>query len=1161
MKRYALVVGISRYENPGLPDLVKPAASAEAVAKLLEEYGNFHEVRRLPAHWLSSDRCEVGRTSLTEAELSAELKRLLKEQAVGGEVLIYFSGHGFVMSDNLDGSEAFLATSDTKIGIKNGRVTWQQNGIRLRSLGEQFASAEFSSLVMLLDCCHSGSLIESSVVQQALATSASQRDYSLIAACRGFEKAYEGETQELYSIFTTALLQGLSREQANQNGQVSSDRLFDYLSQALKGRGQEPIRLGLGRSIGIVSYPVQSQQVSAALNPANPYVGLTAFESEQADYFYGRDREVRELLLRLDPLQNPPRRFLAVIGPSGCGKSSLVKAGLLPALKNEGLPNSSQWQIEKITPGAFPKATLTEAIAKHANHQSYVLCIDQFEELFTLCQSEEEQREFLALLSQEATNAERQARVIITMRGDFLDRCARYQESADLINQTQPTTFIVTPLTDAKLAARLEEVIVKPAAMHGVTFEAGLVSQIISEVLNQLGAMPLLQYALMELWQTCITDAQSSPCLTWKGYEAIGGVKGALQRRADLLYGGLTASDKAFVRQLVMELVQVGDNGEVTRRRASWEDLRDLAPREQLERTIGQLTAQRLLVADKNMLEVAHESLLVEVPLIQSWIEESRDDIRQRDRFERNCREWLEQQQSEDYLLNPGKLAAVEEWTTKTQPVLSIAETKFLQKSQEKRDREHQAQLDQQRKLTEAAEARAEAETAKAQMETEKALEASKRIKLEKQRNSWLSATAVILVTLLAFTFKLQQEAERSRNLALQALISEPQKLFDTDNQLESMIASVQALEELEKIGGNAQAVRQLSSSVISKVREFGRLEKHQDAVIGVDFSPDGKKLVSSSKDGSVIVWDLQDGSTQSLQGSESRKGFWRARYSSLQGDLIAVTNLDNELNLWQASTGKSLKPLQSSDVPFDLAFSSDSQKIAVADWDGTIKIWNPKTGEALPEIRDYKGKERIISVDFSPNENSLVAGGYRDGTVKLWNLSTGKSKVVNQHHNRAMIVRFNANGQMLASGGEDGTINIWKKGYQPFSIQAHEKPVYGLAFSHDGSMLASASEDRTVKLWKVNNQKIDWVDTFTGHTGGVYSVSFSPKSDKYFLIASASEDTTVRLWRFSKNEPYKISENNISEVKLYGCEYVLNYLKSNENYLGKHQNLCNISD
>ncbi len=254
MKRYALVVGISKYDSYYLENLKKAAVDAEAIAKLLEKHGNFQGVKRLPAKWLTHSCCEVGETKrLTGKTLTDELKYFLTEQAANSEALIYFSGHGIAVFDELDEEqEGFLATSDCEVEKKDRDILSQQNGISLRRLNNLIQKSQVSSLVVILDCCHAGSMLETQLVTNTLTTfNSSSKDYFLLAACRPKESAYEGEK---YSFFTQALLNGLQESQAGSDGKIICDRAFAVINEELKRSGQEPIRMGWGRPITLVQY-------------------------------------------------------------------------------------------------------------------------------------------------------------------------------------------------------------------------------------------------------------------------------------------------------------------------------------------------------------------------------------------------------------------------------------------------------------------------------------------------------------------------------------------------------------------------------------------------------------------------------------------------------------------------------------------------------------------------------------------------------------------------------------------------------------------------------------------------------------------------------------------------------------------------------------------
>ncbi|MCC5627699.1 caspase family protein [Nostoc sphaeroides CHAB 2801] len=1162
MARYALVIGIAEYISPSLPRLSKTINDAEAIARLLEQYGDFQSVQRLPQRWnKDKNGYEMAASKVTGAQLGQDLRTFLLEQAANNEALIYFSGHGFTISDSLGQQKGYLATSDSQIEVAGNQIVEQKYGIPLDSLNELIRDSQLSSLVMLLDCCHSGYFLERQLIERTLNTFSSQKDYYLITACRGFERAGVIKSEE-YSIFTGAVVKGLAIENASSNSRrISGDRLFDFISNELKGSVQEPIRMGWGRSITLVTYPQLDIPTGKkiAFNKKNPYRGLYAFELEQAQYFCGRDEAVRTLVSRL-----AESRFLAVIGYSGSGKSSLVKAGLLPQLKGDRLPGSSQWAIASFTPGEHPLGKLVDILTRQQQqNQPHLLFIDQFEEVFTLCQDDEERKAFIRLIAQEVKKGEGETRIILTIRGDFLNRCADYLEIITLINSIPPTSFIVTPMSFTEL----EEAIEKPAKLHGVTFEHGLVSQISADVINRPGALPILQYALKELWRVCIEEPESpEPLLTRKGYEEIGGVKGALDKRATILYESLTTIDQAFARCLFMELVQLGEAGEVTRRRASWDRLDAISDSpQQLQRVVGLLAGsqQRLIITDEKTVEVAHEALLSEWKLLNTWIAENLENIRLSRSLEEDCYEWQQRfNKADDALLAGAKLARFSEWANKTQRKLTPLETEFLRKSLERRDREIQAQLEQERQLRELAESRQKEAEARAIAEIEKAIAAEDKAKAEaarakeaeasakyqKQRTRLAIASAYGLTLLAIFTIGFGIRAEQNKNKAIQALISEPLQLLETNNQLEAMIASIKALEDLRDIGAeNNNAVDQLKANVIDLVRESNRFQGHEDAVNSISFSPDGKTIASGSWDKTIKLWNIESGESQTLSGHTDK--VWRVRYSPTNGNMIASASTDKTVRLWNAKSGEFLGELEgNTDIIIDLSFSPDSKKIATASFNGTIKIWDTTTKKELEILENPQGRNGSYSVDFHPNGAKLAVVGYQDGSVKVWDLNTKTPKIIGHRKISATFVRFSHDGRLLASSSGDGIITLWKDDQFLTTIKADKKEIYGLTFSPNDQMLTSVGEDGTIKLWQIDGTLSKPLVILRGHLGGVYDVSFNPKQESNLVIASAGEDKSIKLWKIiGKHNNINYSDyNKIYELQKYSCNYIWDFLYKN---------------
>ena len=821
-----------------------------------------------------------------------------------------------------------------------------------------------------------------------------------------------------------------------------------------------------------------------------------------------------------------------------------------------------------------------------------MLFIDQLEEIFTLCEDEAERQSFIRLMADEATNSERLTRVIVAIRGDFLDRCAAYPEAAALINRTRPTTYVVTPLSLQEILETIE----KPATLHGVTFERGLALQIAQAVEGQPGALPLLQYSLKELWRVCIEESSSpQPYLTKNAYEETGGVKGALEKRANDLYRSFTPLDQAFVRRLFMELVQLGEGQEVTRRRTSWQRLVASADSpEQLQRVTRLLAGQqqRLIITDEKTVEVAHEALLSEWTLLQGWIEEDRESIRLSRQLEAESREWQKIfHKSDEALLTGARLAAIAEWVEKTHPKLTALEVEYLQASLAKRERELQAQLEQERQLREQAEARAIAEVekaleaeARAKAEAERAEAARAKTKAEKQKTriaigavGLLTVLVGLLTVLAALTHIFGIQAEQRKSTAIRALISEPQRLLETNNQLEALIASVRALKQLKEIGGhNADALNQLKS-VIKKVRERNRLQEHLHPVVGVSFSPDGNMIASASYDGTVKLWSkrgellhilvLENPEQKTL--TDQQKIVYDVEFSP-DGKMLASAS-DTTVELWDLE-GNHIRSLGENNTKdnievFSVSFSPDNKTIAVGRADGSITLWEIGNGKLIktlkePTVRNKDSDALIYGLDFNPkNENILASTGYDDGSVKIWNLEneTPEPEIIGHHKNIVSLVRFSPDGQFLASSSYDGTIKLWKQntnGRFDFieTIPAHQDFVNGLAFSPDGKMMASVSRDKTIKLWKIDDGARLHEEIREAHSEEINRVSFSPNGAEHHIIASSSSDNTVRIWSIDSsigNTP------ELDNLLWNSCNSLRDYLATSKMVEPKTSSIC----
>lgn len=369
---------------------------------------------------------------------------------------------------------------------------------------------------------------------------------------------------------------------------------FDSLPPFLTARTWVDLRKGIGAPgaldiliRAIKGLPPSSEEPSSTARDVCPYRGLETFDEEHAEFFFGRERDIQRVLEKLKSA-----RFLAVLGPSGSGKSSLVRAGVIPSLRDGGLPGSNEWEIRVLRPGADPITDLAAKI-KTLNaeasmkslcddmladaktlHREFalaltlrpqvkriVLVVDQFEEVFTVCSDEKTRAQFLANLLFASGIPDGPCVVLPTMRADFYGKCAAYPELSARIAAQQ---FLVSPMDEAMLRQAIEQ----PARRVGLQFEPGLIEVILEDLSDQPGALPLLEHALFELW-----NQRWRSTLTHDGYQKTGGVAGAIAKRAQAIYDDFTPEQQQAARRIMLRLVQPGEGTEDTRRRVGMSEL------------------------------------------------------------------------------------------------------------------------------------------------------------------------------------------------------------------------------------------------------------------------------------------------------------------------------------------------------------------------------------------------------------------------------------------------------------------------------------------------------------------------------------------------------------------------------------------------------------
>ena len=340
---------------------------------------------------------------------------------------------------------------------------------------------------------------------------------------------------------------------------------------------------------------------------AAPYRGLESFREEHAELFFGREREVRRLLeiLKTSPL-------LCVVGSSGCGKSSLVRAGLVPRLRDGGLGDGADRRVCVLRPGAHPLAALPSR-PDPGRHD--VIVVDQLEEVFTLCDDERERERFFASLLHAASTSGRETIVVLTIRADFFARCAEYPE---LAQRMAGSCALVEPMLDDELCQAIEQ----PARRAGLRLEPGLVQTIIDDVGPDDGALAMLEHALLMVCNRRVDDE-----LTLAGYVRAGRVQGALAGHAEDVWATFSAEQREIARRMLLRLAQPGDGTAEISRRAPRLRLAVTEDKDGFDTVLQRLVDARLLTtgsdeAGDDDIELAHEALIRGWPRLGGWIDE-----------------------------------------------------------------------------------------------------------------------------------------------------------------------------------------------------------------------------------------------------------------------------------------------------------------------------------------------------------------------------------------------------------------------------------------------------------------------------------------------------------------------------------------------------------
>lgn len=847
-----------------------------------------------------------------------------------------------------------------------------------------------------------------------------------------------------------------------------------------------------------------------------PYKGLNYFDEADADLFVGREALTAKLIERVISLTSNHKlnkeRFLAIVGASGSGKSSLVRAGLVPALRwNEA---STDWQIHILTPTAHPleslaicltaenesvtgTATLMDDFTREPrslqifvkrklgmeNGSHVLLVVDQFEELFALCRSEEERASFISNLLTAAYETDGPVIVLITLRADFYAHCAIYPQLREALAKHQE---YIGAMNEGELKRAIEE----PAQRGRWEFEPGLVDVLLHDVGHEPGALPLLSHALLETWQR-----RRGRTMTLSGYASSGGVRGAIAETAETVFTDqFTHEQQAIARRIFLRLTELNDETSMadTRRRATFTEL-ILKPEEAAttHAVLKALADARLITTSEDSAEVAHEALIREWPTLRGWLEDNREDLRLHRHLTEAAQDWLIMNREPDLLYRGARLAQAREWESFHNEEMNALEREFLQASIEASERELAEKETQRQRELDLQRQRAEEQT-----------QAAKQLR----RRAMFLAGALIIAGILAvtaavFAQRAGQEARlsSSRELAAAAISN-----LEVDPE-RSILLALQAV----SVEHTLEAEDALHQAVLgSRLRIT--LRGHTDEVASVAFSPDGKRIATSSLDGTVKIWEAETGTeTLTLHGHNDAVS---SVAFSPDGSELVTASWDKTAKVWDAVSGKPLITLSGHTDGISRAIFSPMEggtHVITASDDGTAKVWDVKTGKELLTLSDQSGW--INSIAISPDGNR-IATAQVDGITKIWDANTGEEILtLSGHADNVLAVAFSPDGTKLATGGFDGIAKVWdvQTGETLLTLTGHHNSaIYSVTFSPDGSRLATSSSDNTAKVWDVATGTE--LITLAGHTGFVLGASFSPDGE---WLATASTDGTAKVW------------------------------------------------
>ena len=836
--------------------------------------------------------------------------------------------------------------------------------------------------------------------------------------------------------------------------------------------------------------------------PSNicPYPGLLAYDVDDAGAYFGREADVEACLERLGASS-----LLAVVGPSGCGKSSLARAGIAAALARDG------HEVVVITPGRHPVASLADA----APPASAVLVVDQCEEAFVRPGDDRESEAFFEALLEHATRAP----LVITLRADRVGNLAAHPTFARRVEQG---LYLLTAMSPPDLRRAIEG----PAEQAGLRLEAGLVDLLVREVEGEPGALPLLSHVLRETW-----ERREGATLTVESYQRSGGIRESVAQSAEEVVRTLTPEEQESLRELMVRLVVLNDDGDPVRAHVPRRNLPTGARHADL---VERLVEARLVAADDDGLEVAHEALVRAWPRLRSWLDDDVEGLRTMRHLSVAAESWADLGRPESELYRGVRQARAEEWQRRTQPGLSETERAFLDASTALSMREERA--------------------------------AEEHLRLERRSNQRLRAGLATVAVLLAvaivasaaaFTQAGRAEAQAQvadgRRLGAEALRTDDidralllavagQRLHDSPDTRATVLSaldrvpalvatarlegSVTALAVSPTTGDVALSLPTFSSSAITS----GGLAIHDGATLAVRrvvpegrgpaviALPDGRWVASVMPEDTgtpgrpALLLLAPDGTPQTPAfGGFPLDAFVQQRLAvSPDGRWVAAAMFDpsgpvtTPTGVWDLrdpSRPVALLDLGSPTAP--PAVSADGRTLYVA-LEDTIQAVSLPDGRVLrtASARDLGLASTVEGLALHPDGRTLaVAGGSQTALVDTRTLSP---TTLLESGRGSWLVAYSRDGERLAVAGDE--VTVWEPGADPGTPLLRQPGAGGWpGFSPDGTTLYTVEFSGLVEAWDLEGgRRVVRSEQIAPDDEGEYLTRWSPDRTKVALTGRA---------------------------------------------------------